>query len=475
MSKTSSKSSGFQLSQISSTARILIVDTSVLMYDPHAIESFEDNVVVLSPKSINELESLAANSSQRIAYSANSAIRVLSDYESMGDLRNGVPVNDGFLVMDDNGNDWEGLPKAIEQTKTNILLAVANHWKTKMESCRYDGVKPRVSVVTQNMSLRFLANSCGISAESYQHDRLINRMKDLYTGLVQVDLQEEEQSLLYDFIHNGSLNPRQLPKSLNELGLISNQFVRLVTGKDQIAYGIYKADRDMIIHVKPQDKKLKIIPLNPEQSCADNLLYDAGIILVTIVGVAGTGKTFLSLNAGLDQIRNGVYKKLIVFRPTVEIGRDMGFLKGDLSEKMAPWRGPIEEAIRRIYSLQGKDEDVRDILTKMTTDGTFEVRPINYERGDSIHNAFVMVEEGQNLPPPFLKMLITRIAAGSKIVINGDLTQIDDPYLDFGSSGLTKVVEKFKGLKLGNEGTIGHITLIKSERSAIAEMAARIL
>jgi PhoH-like ATPase len=153
----------------------------------------------------------------------------------------------------------------------------------------------------------------------------------------------------------------------------------------------------------------------------------------------------------------------------------MGFLKGDLSEKMAPWRAPIEAAIRRIYSLEGKDKEASALYSEMISDGTLEIRPTNYERGDSINDAFIMVEEGQNLTPSLLKLLITRVAQGSKIVINGDLTQIDDQYIDFGSSGLTKAVEKFKGCKFGNEGTSGHITLVKSERSAIAEIAAKIL
>jgi len=355
-----------------------------------------------------------------------------------------------------------------------LLLPTIGEKKTK--GYPYDGDKPRVAIVTKNMSLRFKANSCGIPAENYEHDRLISDMKDLYTGLIQIELKEEEQSLLYNLCHEGSLKLSQLPKSLYEKNLFSNQFVRFLTSKDQIGYGIYKADRDEIVFVRFQDKqKGKIVPLNPEQACAENLLYDKEIILVTLVGEAGTGKTLLSLNAGLNQVTRGLYDKLIVFRPNIEVGREIGFLKGDLADKMAPWRSPIEEAIRRIYSLEGKDANVSDTLAMMMREGILEVRPINFERGDSIHNAFIIVEEGQNLRPSDLRMLITRVAEGSKIVINGDLTQIDDPFLDFGSSGLTKVVEKFKGLRLSDGGTVGHITLVKTERSAIAEMAARIL
>ncbi|HPR91217.1 MAG TPA: PhoH family protein [Candidatus Paceibacterota bacterium] len=467
---------GFNLSRMSRRARVLIIDTSILMYEARAIETFQDNVVVLGIRSSEELDKLKESDSQKKSLAARNAIRVLSDYEARGSLKNGVSTGEGFLVVDDDGEDWEDLPSNIKQNDTNALLAIANHWRKKINGYPYDGDKPRVAIVTKNMSLRFKANSCGIPAENYEHDRLISDMKDLYTGLIQIELKEEEQSLLYNLCHEGSLKLSQLPKSLYEKNLFSNQFVRFLTSKDQIGYGIYKADRDEIVFVRFQDKqKGKIVPLNPEQACAENLLYDKEIILVTLVGEAGTGKTLLSLNAGLNQVTRGLYDKLIVFRPNIEVGREIGFLKGDLADKMAPWRSPIEEAIRRIYSLEGKDANVSDTLAMMMREGILEVRPINFERGDSIHNAFIIVEEGQNLRPSDLRMLITRVAEGSKIVINGDLTQIDDPFLDFGSSGLTKVVEKFKGLRLSDGGTVGHITLVKTERSAIAEMAARIL
>jgi len=399
MGKEGAHSSGIQLASLSRKARILIVDSSVLMYDPHAIENFEDNVVVLTSKSLAELNEAANSESSRKSYPARNAISVLSEHEPEGNSKDLIPLGSGFLAIDNDGTDWEGLPSSVERAKTNTLIAVANHWSKKMTGHQYDGTKPRVSIVTQDVSLRFRARAGGISAEAYVHDRLVSRMSELYTGLTQVDLKEEEEALLNEFCQKGSLKIQQLPKSLNERTLLSNQFVRLITSKDQIGYGIYKADSGTLIHVKSQDKtKLKITPLNPEQACADNLLYDTGVILVTIVGVAGTGKTFLSLNAGLDQLRNGVYKKLIVFRPTTEAGKEIGFLKGDLTDKMAPWRVPIEASIRRIYSLEGKDKEASALYSEMVSEGTLEVRPTNYERGDSINNAFISVNALWTIP-----------------------------------------------------------------------------
>ena len=482
-------SNGIHLGELAKKARVLVVDTSVLMYDAHAIETFEDNWVVLGIRTIEELDKLKDSDSQRKSLAAKSAIRVLSEYETKGNLKYGVPMNDGMLFVDDDGEEWEdGLSKGIKKNDANAIIAIANGWRNKLKAhgCQYCGIKPQVAIISKNMSLRIKANAYGIAVEDYEHDRDILSMKDLYTGLVQIDLKGEEQSLLYDLTRDpkddkgaGVLSVKQLPVSLCGTNLLSNQFVRLVTGKDQVAYGRYIDDVKEIVHVpfriQGRDRS-KILPLNPEQACADNMLYDRSVILITLVGEAGTGKTLLCLNAGLDQVVNfHRYEKMIIFRPTIEVGRELGYLPGDRAEKMAPWRGPIEEALRRIYSLTHKDIDPRDALAKMIADGLVEIRPINYERGDSIHNAFIIVEEVQNLKPSEVKLLITRVAAGSKIILNGDLTQIDDPFLDFRSNGLTQVVERFKGRKLGQEGTVGHITLIKSERSSVAEMAAKIL
>lgn len=478
MRKEGHQSSGVQWSRLSRNARVLVLDTSVLMYDPNAVETFEDNWVVLGIRSFEELDKFKESDAQRKSLAARSASRVLADYESKGNLKNGVPMGKGLLIVDDDGEDWD-LPESIKKhPDLNAPIAIAKGLKEKVKSLPYSGNKPRVAIVSKNINLRLKANACGIAAEDYEHDRDIFSMKDLYTGMVQIDLKDEEQALpfMYDVCEGGDLTIKQLSKSLYGKQLLSNQFVRLITGKDQVAYGIYKAEQEIIHLFKPQDKKrAKIVPLNPEQACADELLYDREVVLVTLVGEAGTGKTLLSLNAGLDQVWMGMYEKMIVFRPTIEVGREMGFLKGDLSEKMAPWRAPIEEAVKRIYSLRHKNEDSREALTKMMADGQIEIRPINYARGDSIHNAFVIVEEAQNLKPSEIKLIVTRVAEGSKIVLNGDLTQVDDPFLDFRSSGLTRVVERFKGLKLGKDGTAGHITLITSERSEVAKIAARIL
>lgn len=482
MSKKPSQSNGIHLNKLSKKARVLIIDTSIPMYDPHAIETFEDNWVVMGIRTFEELDKFKDSDSQRKSLAAKSASRVLSEYETKGTLKYGVPINDGMLIVDDDGEEWDGLPKSIKQNETNVIIAIANGWKERLKpyDSQYSGTKPRVAIVSKNINLRLKANACGIAAEDYEHDRDILSMKDLYTGLIQIDLKEEEQSLLYDLNKGGRLAIKTLPKSLYEKRLLSNQFVCLITSKDQVAYGIYKDDTQEIIHIpfKAQERdRSKILPLNPEQACANNLLYDPSIILATLVGEAGTGKTLLCLNAGLDQVINiHRYKKMIIFRPTVEVGRELGYLPGDRAEKMAPWRGPIEEALRRIYSLQHKEEnEPRAALAKMIADGLVEIRPINYERGDSIHDTFIVIEEVQNLKPSEVKLLITRVAAGSKIILNGDLTQIDDPFLDFRSNGLTQVVERFKGRKLGQEGTVGHITLTKSERSSVAEMAAKIL
>ena len=208
-----------------------------------------------------------------------------------------------------------------------------------------------------------------------------------------------------------------------------------------------------------------MLPRNKEQQFALDLLFDAKIELVSLIGAAGTGKTLLATAAGLEQVmnKNGGYDKLIITRPVQPMGRDIGFLPGNIDEKMAPWIAPIKDNLQFLFG-------DKTALEMQIEEGTIEIEAMTYIRGRSIANAFIIVDEAQNLTIHELKTIITRVGDNTKIVLTGDIQQIDNVYVDAVSNGLTHAVEKFKEQEIS-----GHITLNKGERSTLATLASEIL
>jgi PhoH-like ATPase len=308
-------------------------------------------------------------------------------------------------------------------------------------------------------------------------------------------LKDEEQNLPDSFYKGKALSVDDLPKSLSGKELISNECIYFVDNDGKrLAIGNYQADERQIVYVpfkRPTTlPKLgeAIKPRNPEQACLEWHLLNPRTIFITVVARAGAGKTYLSMFAALSQLWGTnlspcKYEKIVVFDPTCEAGdkeRRLGFRTGPLDEKMAPFSAHIEEAFIQIWASvhgvhKGWEEEAEAELNRMKAAHTFEVKPISFTRGDSIRNAFIIVEETQNLRPSDVKLLVTRVARGSKIVFEGDLSQIDDPDIDFRSSGLTKAVQVFLGRKFGDEGIAGHITLIETERSALVAVANDIM
>jgi PhoH-like ATPase len=318
--------------------------------------------------------------------------------------------------------------------------------------------------------MRLKADARGIQAEDYEHAHI--QVDERYTGVVEREIPEKH---IQDLYQRGWINHED-PE------LYANQFVILKAADrsdNQSAMARYDERQGRLVRVQRQkDAVWGIYPRNKEQIFALDLLLDDSIRLVTLDGIAGTGKTLMAIACGLQKVADeGAYRRLVVARPIFPLGRDVGFLPGDISEKLNPWMKPIFDNLELLLNGEdGGDNNKRGrgagapSYQPLIDQKIIEVEPLTYIRGRSIPRQFLIIDEAQNLTPHEVKTVITRAGDGTKVVLTGDPYQIDNPYVDATSNGLTYVVEHFKG-----QGLAGHVTLRKGERSELAETAARLL
>jgi PhoH-like ATPase len=332
-------------------------------------------------------------------------------------------------------------------------------------------------------NLRIRADALGMLAETYENQRVDTERTE--TGVTELEVSAEE---IDTFFQDGALSPNaaliapepgeKTERSANTNGdtgtrgiLTANLCVLLRdrANPSHTALGRYDATKRQIVGLRtPREGLLGIRPRNKEQSHALDLLLDESIRLVTLVGKAGTGKTLLALAAGLKStIEDGTYTRMLVSRPVMPLGRDIGFLPGTVDEKLNPWMQPIFDNLEFLFS--GGKRGNR-AYAELLESGQIQVEPLTYIRGRSLPNQFIIVDEAQNLTPHEVKTIITRSGDGTKIVLTGDPHQIDNPYVDSASNGLTIASDRFRGEKLA-----GHIVLAKGERSELAEIAANLL
>ena len=296
--------------------------------------------------------------------------------------------------------------------------------------------------------------------EDYATNKVVTDEKHLFTGLKKHLVDDQ----LIDQFYNGE----HVFFDKHEGKFFPNQFVMLVSNSNEKKTALarfisYESKLEKVS--EPKDALWGLKPRNKEQVFAINLLNNPEIPIVTLVGKAGCGKTLLAIAAGLDQVlEKRMFKKLIVSRPIQPLGKDIGFLPGTMEEKMRPWLMPIQDNIDFLLNGESKSMDI------FFDDGTIQIEALTYIRGRSISNAFVIIDEAQNLTMHELKTIITRVGENTKIVLTGDIEQIDSVYLDATSNGLSYAVEKFKVHSLA-----GHVTLTKGERSKVATLASKIL
>ncbi|MGD9018990.1 MAG: PhoH family protein [Desulfuromonadales bacterium] len=439
--------------------KTFVLDTNVLLHDDQSICSFQNNEVVLPLAVIEEMDKFKKDGSET-GRNARQVARLLDSLRHQGILTNGgvALANGGRLRVVYSGTSlFELLPPELRTPSVdNQILALALH-----ES---QGTDNTVVVVTKDINLRIKAHAVGLNAEDYETDKV--SYDHLYSGTEEIDVTGE---IIDRFYRDKKVDFRGHESFPNQCVTIRNS-----ANRQHSALGRISAEGQQLLTLgeTPREGYWGITPRNREQKFALDLLINPGINLVTLVGKAGTGKTLLAIAAGLYSVTETEhYSRLLVSRPVFPMGRDLGFLPGDVEEKLAPWMQPIYDNVDLLLreSCHGRDKKSRG-HQELKEMGILEVEPLTYIRGRSIPSQFIIVDEAQNLTPHEVKTIITRAGEGAKIILTGDPEQIDNPYVDASSNGLTYVVERFKQSPIS-----GHISLHKGERSALAEAASVLL
>jgi PhoH-like ATPase len=435
----------------------LVLDTNVLLHDPRAIYNFEDNHVIIPIYVIEEIDSIKKELSER-GRNAREVARQLDSFRSQGRLSEGVKLEAGGMLRVALGT--RPMPDALRQAQVadNFILAVALEVRDAEPDIK-------TILVTKDVNLRIRGDALGLSTADYDSEKV--DISELYSGTVEVEVDARAIDAFY------AQSGMALAAEVAE-GLHANQYVTLKNGENpaQTALGRWDGEKGRVVPIKKlRDGVWGIRPRNREQHFALDLLLSDEIKLVTLVGKAGTGKTLVALAAGLTKVvEENVFQKLLVSRPIFPLGRDIGYLPGDIEEKLNPWMQPIYDNVELLLGINKEGKKEGRTHAELADLGYIEIEPLTYIRGRSIPNQFMIVDEAQNLTPHEVKTIITRAGEGTKIVLTGDPYQIDNPYVDADSNGLTTVVERFKGQPIA-----GHITMTRGERSPLAEIASNIL
>ncbi|MTI47489.1 PhoH family protein [Sporosalibacterium faouarense] len=443
--------------------KVFVLDTSVLLEDPSSLFSFDDNEVIIPVVVLEEIDH-KKRLGDDIGRNARHVSRILDNLREKGShLQKGITLeNGGTLRVELNHKHFDEVGEYFnERSNDNRILAVALNLLKEEENIKSD---KQIILVSRDVLVRVKANALGIDSQDYLSGRIISN-QDMYYGFESVKISP---SLIDKFYAEGFLDISSKP--FNKYLTNPHQFFILkdIFGSSKSAIGKYNSNSDRLeqLHLGEQDV-WGIRARNAQQKMALELLLDDSIPLVTITGRAGTGKTLLALASGLYKTEElNRYKKLLVARPIVPMGKDLGFLPGDKDEKLRPWIQPIYDNLEYIFGTR-RNRDIEDIVVGMKK---LEVEALTFIRGRTIPNQFIIIDEAQNLTKHEVKTIVSRVGENSKIVLVGDPEQIDHPYLDSSSNGLVYIVEKFKEY---NEGA--HINLIKGERSTLAQLAADIL
>jgi PhoH-like ATPase len=431
-----------------------VLDTNVLLHDPLSIFRFEDNNVIIPIYAIEEVDQFKREGSER-GRNARHIARLLDDLRDKGgSLSSGVTLESGGTLRVAVPVKMLELPSAIDRTTMDQAIL-----QCALEVREQDAGRPTV-FVTMDTNLRIRADALGIIAQTYENMRV--EPEQLPSGIMDLDVETDE---IDAFFRDGSFvaKPNEWPPNVCIM-------LRDKSNSSHTALGRFDATKGRVVALKtPREGIMGVRPRNKEQSFALDLLLDESIRFVTLIGKAGTGKTLLALAAGLKRtVEDGVYTRMLVSRPVMPLGRDIGFLPGDVDEKLNPWMQPIFDNLEFLFS-SGNRKGTR-AYAELLDGGQIQVEPLTYIRGRSLPQQFIIVDEAQNLTPHEVKTIITRSGDGTKLVLTGDPGQIDNPYVDSASNGLTIASERFRGQKLA-----AHIVLAKGERSDLAEVAANLL
>ena len=433
-----------------------ILDTNVLLHDPNSLLCFEENNVLLPIEVIEEIDRFKRESSE-LGQNARAVSRLLDGLRGTGRLSEGVGLPNGGqlrIVFQKPDSAHEGHAVFGTDSVDNRILAMAFG---TMKSTP----KSQTVLVSKDINLRIKADALGLMAEDYENDRVL--ITDLYTGMIELTASAEKiagfrSSGQFELNGGKQYFPNEYCALLDEAG-----------SKRPVLAKVDASGAKLVPIMDSREGVWGIKPRNREQHFALDALLDDRVKLVTLMGKAGTGKTLLAMAAGLKRtVQDREFRRLVVARPTISMGKELGFLPGSLDEKLAPWMQPIHDALELLSDLNMGHEHRR--AADLMRSGHIVVEALSYIRGRSIANQFMIIDEAQNLTPLETKTIITRVGSGTKIVLTGDPYQIDNPYVDSSSNGFNYIVSRFR-----SESVAAHIELQKGERSELAELAANIL
>lgn len=457
--------------------KLFVLDTNVLMHDPTCLFRFQEHDIYIPMATLEELDANKKGVSE-VARNARQASRFLDEIVSPTEH----DIEDGIDLRSHNGGEATGrlflqtqaiiseLPARLASGKAdNQIIGVVKHLQDTMP-------KRQVILVSKDINMRIKARALGLATEDYFNDKVLEDTDLLYAGTRALDADFWDQHARgMESWQQGGLTYYRISGPL-VAQLMVNEFVyqeserplyarvKEITGKQAVL-------ETVVDYTHQRHSVWGITARNREQNFAMNALMNPDIDFVTLLGQAGTGKTLLTLAAGLmHTLEHKTYSEIIMTRVTVPVGEDIGFLPGTEEEKMNPWMGALEDNLDVLNTTDDEAGEWGRAATRDLVRSRIKVKSLNFMRGRTFLKKYLIIDEAQNLTPKQMKTLITRAGPGTKVVVLGNISQIDTPYLTEGSSGLTYVVDRFKGWAHS-----GHITLQRGERSRLADHAAEVL
>ncbi len=439
--------------KVGTNTRKVVIDTNVILFDALAINKFVDADIHIPISVIEEIDRFKRDLGEN-GRNARQFSRMIDVLRGKGPLSKGVQLPNSASVLYINTDvQFDGMPKDLDPEKAdNRILATALALEKQFTN-------HEVELVTKDINLRIKADVFGIRAKDYEPERISS--EEMYTGHEEIEVDPE---IINRFYADRFVSDERLKFKANQYLILRDS-----SNPGHSAIGRFSEKEGGIVPLISTNESIwGIHPRNVEQTFAMDCLLNDEILFVSLVGKAGTGKTLLALAAGLYKtLDEGRFQRLLVSRPIFPMGRDIGFLPGDVEQKLNPWMQPIFD---NVEFLMGADKKAAGRAQELMNQGMLNIEPLTYIRGRSIPNQYLIVDEAQNLTPHEIKTIVTRAGQGTKVVLTGDYFQIDNPYVDSATSGLTYSVERFKGQRIS-----AHVTLNKGERSELAELAANIL
>tara|TARA_X000001382_G_scaffold130675_1_gene126395 strand:+ start:1390 stop:2733 length:1344 start_codon:yes stop_codon:yes gene_type:complete len=442
----------------------LIIDTNVFLSDSECFEKFENNDLFVPIKVLEELDKHKTRQDS-VGFHARQVIKRFDALRASGSLSKGVRLGKGLGVIrfvKASEGALEALPQGLShKSSDNLILAAALAIKAEFP-------KRKCIVVSQDVNMRVIADALGLLTEDYISSQVVSSRDVIYQGFVKFLVDD---FMVEEFYDKQDIWLYEEDAAEQGIVLYPNQYVMLVSVENEKKTAIARFV-NWNVPVKPLFRRddtfsWGVAPRNKEQKCGMDMLMNDDIPFVSLIGRAGSGKTLMAMAAGLEQVlglEKGRYNRIIVSRPVQPLGKDIGFLPGTMEEKMAPWMKPIFDNMQFIM---GSDRTMLDMYLEK---GVIEIDAITYIRGRSISDAYLIIDEAQNLTAHEVKTILTRVGENTKIVLTGDIEQIDNVYTNETSNGLTFAIEKFKESTLS-----GHITFKKGERSKLATEASKLL